>query len=548
MLKHLYIQNFILIDEINLDFEEGFSAFTGETGAGKSILLDAISTLSFSRASASLISKGKQKAIIEATFDITSDQHACRVMEESGFDIQDETTFTREIHANGKSVTRIDHRVVTSSLMKDVLKYQIDIHGQRDNAYLLNTATHIHLLDEYLNDAELLQQVQYSYTKYDSLCKEKENALRDTYNESDAEFFSYQIQEIESANLRQGEDEELEEKEKNYKLMKDMLDKLNAIFHLYDEEVSDHLYELNKLVSSLKSNEQIDSIQATINDGYYSINDAMEQLHHILDDMDMSEDDVNAMEERIFEIQKLKRKYGRTIEDIFLKKEELQNQIERITHKQEYLNQIDQKINDAYKEYQSLASTLSTVRKEGSHKLDEEIQMHLKDLMLPNAMFYTSIKDGNPTSQGIDQVEFLIRMNQGEDLKPLNKTASGGELSRLMLGLKIIFTHLQGIQTVIFDEIDTGVSGPVASSIGKKMKLLSQNTQVFSVTHLAQVAACSDHHYFVSKSDENGITHSSIKLLNQKESIEQLAIIASGEVTKASLSAAKELYQRNHES
>lgn len=548
MLKHLYIQNFILIDEINLDFEEGFSAFTGETGAGKSILIDAISTLSFSRASASLISKGKEKAIIEATFDITSDQHACRVMEESGFDIQDETTFTREIHANGKSVTRIDHRVVTSSLMKDVLKYQIDIHGQRDNAYLLNTATHIHLLDEYLNDAELLQQVQYSYTKYDSLCKEKENALRDTYNESDAEFFSYQIQEIESANLRQGEDEELEEKEKNYKLMKDMLDKLNAIFHLYDEEVSDHLYELNKLVSSLKSNEQIDSIQATINDGYYSINDAMEQLHHILDDMDMSEDDVNAMEERIFEIQKLKRKYGRTIEDIFLKKEELQNQIERITHKQEYLNQIDQKINDAYKEYQSLASKLSTVRKEGSHKLDEEIQMHLKDLMLPNAMFYTSIKDGNPTSQGIDQVEFLIRMNQGEDLKPLNKTASGGELSRLMLGLKIIFTHLQGIQTVIFDEIDTGVSGPVASSIGKKMKLLSQNTQVFSVTHLAQVAACSDHHYFVSKSDENGITHSSIKLLNQKESIEQLAIIASGEVTKASLSAAKELYQRNHES
>lgn len=546
MLKHLYIQNFILIDEINLDFEEGFSAFTGETGAGKSILIDAISTLSFSRASASLISKGKEKAIIEATFDITSDQHACRVMEESGFDIQDETTFTREIHANGKSVTRIDHRVVTSSLMKDVLKYQIDIHGQRDNAYLLNTATHIHLLDEYLNDAELLQQVQYSYTKYDSLCKEKENALRDTYNESDAEFFSYQIQEIESANLRQGEDEELEEKEKNYKLMKDMLDKLNAIFHLYDEEVSDHLYELNKLVSSLKSNEQIDSIQATINDGYYSINDAMEQLHHILDDMDMSEDDVNAMEERIFEIQKLKRKYGRTIEDIFLKKEELQNQIERITHKQEYLNQIDQKINDAYKEYQSLASKLSTVRKEGSHKLDEEIQMHLKDLMLPNAMFYTSIKDGNPTSQGIDQVEFLIRMNQGEDFKPLNKTASGGELSRLMLGLKIIFTHLQGIQTVIFDEIDTGVSGPVASSIGKKMKLLSQNTQVFSVTHLAQVAACCDHHYFVSKSDVDGVTHSAVKLLNQKESIEQLAIIASGEITKASLSAAKELYQRNH--
>ncbi len=180
--------------------------------------------------------------------------------------------------------------------------------------------------------------------------------------------------------------------------------------------------------------------------------------------------------------------------------------------------------------------------------MDEEIQEHLKDLMLPNATFYTSIQDSAPSILGTDYVEFLIRMNQGEDLKPLNKTASGGELSRLMLGLKIIFTHLQGIQTVIFDEIDTGVSGPVASSIGKKMKLLSENTQVFSVTHLAQVAACSDHHYFVSKTDENGSTHSSVKLLNQKESIEQLAIIASGEITKASLSAAKELYKRNHES
>ena len=547
MLKHLYIQNFILIDEINLDFEEGFSAFTGETGAGKSILIDAISTLSFSRASASLISKGKDKAIIEATFDISSDKHACEVMEESGFDVQDETTFTREIHSNGKSVTRIDHRVVTSSLMKDVLKYQIDIHGQRDNAYLLNTATHIHLLDDYLNDLDLLQQVKESYKKYDSLCKEKEDALKDTYNESDAEFFMYQIQEIENANLKHGEDKELEEKEKNYKLMKDMLDKLNAIFHLYDEEVSGGLYELNKLVSSLKSNDSIEPIQTTINDSYYSMNDAIEQLHRVLDDMDMSEDDVNAMEERIFEIQKLKRKYGRTIEDIFLKKEELQNQVKKITHKQEYLNQIDAKINSAFDEYQSYASKLSKVRKEGSHKLDEEIQKHLEDLMLPNAKFYTEIKEDDPSIFGNDHVEFLIRMNQGEDLKPLNKTASGGELSRLMLGLKIIFTHLQGIQTVIFDEIDTGVSGPVASSIGKKMKLLSENTQVFSVTHLAQVAACCDHHYFVSKSDADGVTHSSVKLLNQKESIEQLAIIASGEITKASLSAAKELYQRNHQ-
>ncbi len=547
MLKHLYIQNFILIDEINLDFEEGFSAFTGETGAGKSILIDAISTLSISRASSSLISKGKDKAIIEATFDITHDPHACKIMEESGFDVNDENTFTREIHSNGKSVSRIDHRVVTSSLMKDILKNQIDIHGQRDNAYLLDTSTHIHLLDEYLNHESLLKDVKEAYEKYSSLCAEKEKALQDTFNESDAEYFSYQIDEIERASLKVGEDEELEQKEKQYKLLKDSLDKLNAIFHLYDDEVSDHLYELNKMVSNLKSDDELESIQNTINDSYYSISDAMDQLRSFLDGMDMSEDEVNEMEERIFEIQKLKRKYGRTIEDILQKKEELKAQIEMITHKQEYLEQIDSKIEKVFQQYEKLANKLTKSRNEGCQKLDEEIQVHLNDLMLPNAVFHTNITEHKPSMYGSDNVEFLISMNKGEDLKPLNKTASGGELSRLMLGLKIIFTRLQGINTVIFDEIDTGVSGPVASSIGKKMKLLSKDTQVFSVTHLAQVAACADHHYFVSKNDVDGITHSNVKLLNKDETIEQLALIASGEITKASLSAAKELYKRNQQ-
>lgn len=547
MLKHLYIQNFILIDEINLDFESGFSAFTGETGAGKSILIDAISTLSLTRASSSLIAKGKGKAIIEATFDLHSDPHACKVMEESGFDVNDETTFTREIHANGKSIARIDHRVVTSGLMKEILLNQIDIHGQRDTAYLLNTGRHIHLLDEYLKDDDLLNNVKDAYTTYDALRKEKQKAEQETYNENDAEFFMYQIREIEEAKLKIGEDEELEKSEKQYKLVKDSLDKLNSIFRLYDDHLSSNLYDFNKQISSLKTDDSLEAIQTTVNDSYYAIDDAMQQLHSYLDGMDMSEEDINAMEERLFEIQRLKRKYGRTIQDILDKKEELQNQVDSITHRQEYLDAIDAKMKKAYDVYQLHASKLSAFRKNESHRLDEEIQSHLNDLMLPNARFVTFFTDSEPSLYGDDHVEFLISMNKGEDPKPLAKTASGGELSRLMLGLKIIFTHLQGISTVIFDEIDTGVSGPVASSIGKKMKLLSKSTQVFSVTHLAQVASCADQNYFVSKMDTDGVTHSSVKRLNKKETIEQLALIASGEVTKASLKAASELYQRNQQ-
>ena len=543
MLKHLYIQNFILIDEINLDFESGFSAFTGETGAGKSILIDAISTLSLTRASSTLIAKGKDRAIIEATFDLHSDPHACKAMEESGFDVNDETTFTREIHANGKSVARIDLRVVTSSLMKDILLNQIDIHGQRDTAYLLNTGRHIHLLDEYLKDDDLLNSVKDAYMTYDALRKEKQKAEQETYNENDAEFFMYQIKEIEDAKLKIG----VEKNEKQYKLIKDSLDKLNSIFTLYDDHLSSDLYDFNKQISSLKTDASLEAIQTAVNDSYYAIDDAMQQLHSYLDGMDMSEEDINTMEERLFEIQRLKRKYGRTIQDILDKKEELQNQVDSITHRQEYLDALNAKIQKAYDVYHLHACELSAFRKKESHRLDEEIQSHLNDLMLPNARFVTSFTDSEPSLYGDDHVEFLISMNQGEDPKPLAKTASGGELSRLMLGLKIIFTHLQGISTVIFDEIDTGVSGPVASSIGKKMKLLSKSTQVFSVTHLAQVASCADQNYFVSKTDTDGVTHSSVKRLNKKEIIEQLALIASGEVTKASLKAASELYQRNQQ-
>ena len=546
MIKNLYIQNFILIDQLNLEFHSGFSAFTGETGAGKSILIDAISMLGAERASTSFVMQNKERAIIEGTFDLSNDIHAQSVLKEAGFDCSDEVTFTREIYATGKSTARIDHRIVSLSLMRECLRYEIDIHGQRDNAYLLNTGNHIHLLDEYLEDETELQAVKDAYTVYDTLVKEREAALNETYNENDLEFLTYQVNEIEEADLSVKEEEELLEKEKQFKAVKDSFDKLNSIFTLYDESVSADLYELNKTVQALHGSDTVERLQETVNDAYYSLSDALDELHSWADEMEMSEEDVNAMEERLFTIQKLKRKYGGSIERVLEKKEELETQIEMITHKREYLERKDAEIEAAKKVYDKKAAQLRKIRASRAGELDAAIAANLKDLMLENARFKTDIKEAQPSLYGSDRVEFLISMNPGEELKPLSKTASGGELSRLMLGLKVIFTRLQGIQTVIFDEIDTGVSGPVATAIGQKMKELGNDAQVFSVTHLAQVAACSQYHYLVSKSSEGDRTRTNVTELNEKERIRQLALIASGEVTDTSLKAAEELFRRNN--
>ena len=544
MIRNLYIRNFVLIDEVNLEFEKGFSSFTGETGAGKSIMIDAISLLAAERASSSFVMKGKEKAVIEGTFDLSGDPYALSVLKEAGFEVSDDVTFTREILSSGKSSARIDHRIVPLSLLRETLKYEIDIHGQRDNAYLLNTASHERLLDEFLDDRDLLEQTKEAFDVYDRLKEEREQALTETYNENDLEFLNYQIDEIRSAKLQEGEEEELAAKEKQYRSMKSSLEKLTAVFELYDEQISGPFYELMKTVASMHT-EKADEISETVSDSYYSLNDAVEQLRDYYESYDFSEEEINAIEERLFEIQRLKRKYGRTVEIINEKADEMERQVEMITHRAEYLEKKNREVEAAYSAYLKKAQKLSDVRRKRSHELDELIRANLCDLMLENARFKTEITDRSASRTGIDRVEFLISMNKGEDLKPLSLTASGGELSRLMLGLKEIFTRLQGIQTVIFDEIDTGVSGPVATAIGRKMKSLAKDCQVFAVTHLAQVAACADMHYHVSKSSDDTNTRTEVHLMDPQEFTEQLALIASGEITKSSLAAAQELIERN---
>ncbi len=547
MIKNIFIKNFILIEQLTLDFQDGFSAFTGETGAGKSILIDAISLLKADRASASYVMKGKDKAIIEGTFDFSNDTHALQILKENGFEDDEEYyTFSREISANGKSVARLNHRIIPLSLMREIVNTQLDIHGQRDNAYLLQSSNHLVLLDRYLHLEDAVQLVKEKYKVYTELVKEKQEAMEDSYNENDLEYFKYQIQEIENANLKPEEEEELEEKEKNYLSLKNSMDKFQAIEDLYTSSVESDIYSLLKLVESLKDVDRIDSLQSQYTDAYYSMVDAVSSLIQMKDNFSFSEEEINEMEERLYTIQKLKRKYNTDIQGILEYKDELELKVQRFDNRQEYLQQMDDKIKKAENAYLKTAQSISDKRKAGAPALDKAIAEQLSELHLNNAKFLTHIENGEYTSSGIDKVEFKVAMNKGQEYSPLAFSASGGELSRLMLGLKVIFTHLQKIETIIFDEIDTGVSGKVAFSIGKKMKELSDECQVFAVTHLAPVASWADHQYLVSKESDESSTHTTIHELDEYQRIEQLAFISSGEITEASTSAAKELLSRSH--
>lgn len=545
MIVSLTIQNYILIDHLQLDFKEGFSVFTGETGAGKSIMIDAIGLLCGDRATSSVVRKGAEKAIIEGQFDFSKNEKAKAILKEAEIEENEDVIITREINSDSKSSVRINHRLFTLSFIKNLMSSEIDIHSQHDNQYLLNNQYHCSLLDEYIMHHEALSKLREKYLDYSRLKKELDTALKNDYNEEDVQFFQYEIDEINQIDPQLGEDEELEQRHKKMMSFEKVMEKTNEAILLLEEQGSiDNLYEAGRTLS-FKDDEDLMKLSEEIQDKYYELQDILERIKDVRSSLEFDEQEINDVQKRIFDLNRLKRKHGNSIKSILEKREELQQNIDRIAHRQQYLDEMDRKVSDAYKRFEEEALKVSEVRHKKALELEKEITSHLQDLMLPNAQFKVTFSSARPSASGLDAVEFKISMNKGEDLRELAKVASGGELSRLMLGLKTIFTKYQKIQTVIFDEIDTGVSGNVATAIGLKMAALSKDAQVFSVTHLAQVAACGKYHYFVSKNDDSEHTSTQINQLNTEERIRQIAMIATGSATESSLKAAKELFEKN---
>lgn len=538
MLEHLYIQNFILIDQLELDFPVGFSAITGETGAGKSIFLDALSLLQGQKASSSMVSK--DKAIIEGSFSLEGNSPASSFLKENGFDVEDSFTVTREILSSGKSTARVNRRIVPLSFLHTLLENQLDIHGQKDSAYLLQKMNHIYLLDKYGHFHRQKEEIKEAYENYKKVLEEKENFLNTQLKEEELDFYQFQLHELEEAHLKKGEEEELKDLEKQAKEAKKSAQDYLSLFAYYDAEVSDSLYQTIKMADRLKG---VEENLTKIHEAYENLVDGLESIRDQLNPDFLNEDEINQVEERLFLIQRLKRKYGPRLEDVIHYQQDLSKKLAHYGEQEFYLKKINEKIAISFEIYSKKAQELSKKRQLAAKSLEKEVLQQLKDLELPAAQFKVLFRSIEGNLSGIDDVEFFVSMNKGEKLAPLTKVASGGELSRFMLALKVIFTKLQGIQTIVFDEIDTGVSGHVATAIGEKMALLAKDCQVFSVTHLAQVASLANHQFLVSKSVDHTHTQTKVHLLSQEERASELAYLFSGNRSEKAIEAAKELLE-----
>ena len=534
MLEHLYIQNFILIDQLELDFPVGFSAITGETGAGKSIFLDALSLLQGQKASSSMVSK--EKAIIEGSFSLEENSPVSSFLKENGFDVED----SREILSSGKSTARVNRRIVPLSFLHTLLENQLDIHGQKDSAYLLQKMNHIYLLDKYGHFHCQKEEIKEAYENYKKVLEEKENFLNTQLKEEELDFYQFQLHELEEAHLKKGEEEELKDLEKQAKEAKKSAQDYLSLFAYYDAEVSDSLYQTIKMADRLKG---VEENLTRIHEAYENLVDGLESIRDQLNPDFLNEDEINQVEERLFLIQRLKRKYGPRLEDVIHYQQDLAKKLAHYGEQEFYLKKINEKIAISFEIYSKKAQELSKKRQLAAKSLEKEVLQQLKDLELPAAQFKVLFRSIEGNLSGIDDVEFFVSMNRGEKLAPLTKVASGGELSRFMLALKVIFTKLQGIQTIVFDEIDTGVSGHVATAIGEKMALLAKDCQVFSVTHLAQVASLANHQFLVSKSVNHTHTQTKVHLLSQEERASELAYLFSGNRSEKAIEAAKELLE-----
>lgn len=533
MLKSLYISSFVIIDEIHIDFHPGMSVLTGETGAGKSIIIDALSQLCGQRSSTSLIKKGANKTIIEGVFDVSMSDELIDICKQLHINIDDEFVVSKEILASGKSNVKINYQNASNSALKMLVPYFLDIHSQFETQKLFSLKNHLHILDEFAKKELSTYQDKYTilYQEYKDLKNNLDKTIHEDMSDEQLDYLLSQAQEIDEVDYSDEEIEEFEEEMKimqNYEKMNDYIQKFDDLFSSSNGALPKIKEALSYLERLTEYNEFVDTYDQMYNE-YYNLMDSFETTMNIYRDFQFDQYRYDEIQEILFKVNRLKRKYGFTMERIKEYRKEIQENIEKIKNRENYIHELEEKIEKIQLECLKCAESMHNIRKDFAKKFEKTIQEELKDLYLNHAIFKVNIQKGKLNQYGYDEISFMISMNQGQDLSLLNESASGGEISRLMLAIKTVILQYNDIETIIFDEVDTGVSGKVASAIGDKMKKLSQYKQVICITHLPQVARYANYHYGIEKTTNNHQVSSNIYLLNQEQRVHEIAKMLSGE-------------------
>lgn len=543
MIEQLSVKDYVLFKSCIIDFTDGMSVITGETGAGKSLLIDAIGYLSGNRIKSNVIRNGKDKAVLSMV--LTANDRVNAILEENGFEVDDQVIISRTILNNNKSTVRINQQITTLSFVRKIVNLLVDIHSQMDTYRLMDTSVQMELLDSYAKTMDLKASVKEAYVKYSNVLHELETLKNEEFSDAELEFLTTQLDEIENANIQEDEldalNDQIHEATSWYKNSED----LSSCLYEIDKEngALDSLYTLYKQAS--KSPILMD-YEESFKNLYYSLQGVDEELKHMRDTHSNDSLDLDSLQSRQYLIKKLYRKYGGSYTSLMESKKSITDKIDRIIHRQDVFDKLEKEKEESFTAYMKLAKALSLKRKEVFSQLESKVMEHCKDLMLENARFMISCMEKKPSSNGIDDIEFLVSMNPGQDFSSLSASASGGELSRLMLALKVVFQASNGIETIIFDEIDTGVSGKVALAMGAKMKALSKNYQVLCITHLASVAVYANTHYLVNKKASASETITSVQELDQDKTIQELAIMTSGEASQKAKESMQDLWVKIH--
>ena len=536
MITTIHIKNIGIIEDITIDFNQGLNILTGETGAGKTLIIDSLGILAGGRFSKEMIRKGEEYSYVEACLFLPNHENA----------IEGNIIVSREICTNGRNMCKINGRMVTVNELKEFMKPIIDIHGQQDNQVILDKNSHIGYLDSFIG--EEIETLKEEYRKqYNQYCEINrllaENYGDETEKERKLDLLKYQLKEIQVAGLKMGEEEELEEKHRKMmhaeKVMQNLAEANGALSNQTIDSV-------NIAIRALEKIEEIDSSYAeklvNLKNIYYEVQELTRDISSMQEEDEWDVREQEAVEERLDTIFSLKRKYGNSIEAVMEYAEKLEKQIEEIENMDEINQKRRKELVEIEKTLQQLGNNMHEVREKYAKKLSRLVNQELSDLEMKQAQFTVGIKKKSQYQKnGIDEVEFYICTNVGEEAKPLIKIASGGEMSRIMLAIKSVLAEIDRVPVLIFDEIDTGISGIAANAVGQKMKRIAKYHQVLCITHLANIAAKGDYNYYISKKVKENHTVTQIEQLNEERTLQEIARIASGDVSKISIEHAQAL-------